>query len=205
MLEDALEYPFRTEEKFRNYGIALVLMISSIVIFPFFILMGYFVKIVAESLDGNDQLPEFEDFSGLFVDGLKLGSILLLYLFVGMIPLTAVSNLGFKAGIVGPFGGLFFVLVLYMMPSAVANFARKSRMLSAFDLREVVSQAFTRQYFIGVLTIIASQLIIGVTALVTMLVLAITIIGIPLLVVFYPLAYFYQYAVMHRLMARAVE
>ena len=97
IIGDALSYPFSDWKKILILGIIIV--ISSI---PFralgltnynFILLfvgigflaglfvnGYLFRIIKSSLDGNFKLPEFNEWIDMFIDGIKVFLVFLVYL-----------------------------------------------------------------------------------------------------------------------------
>lgn len=207
MLEDALKYPFNGEDKLRTYAIGTLLAISSIFIIPAFFLLGYYVKVMRQTIDGTKDIPAFEDFGKLFVDGLRFTGILVVYIVISIILLSGITALGVEIGAPGVFGLIsliLFSLVIYIIPSAVANFAKDDSFKSAFS-KKAVKDALTLRYFIAMLLIFFAWLIILIVKFIVLIVLVISIIGIPLILIALPAFNFFERLIYHRLAAKAIE
>ena len=76
IISDSIKYPSS------NWGKVLILgviMIASILIVPIFIVYGYVFRIIKATLAGLDELPEFDEIGEMFVDGLKLFVVAIVY------------------------------------------------------------------------------------------------------------------------------
>ncbi|MDZ7730637.1 MAG: DUF4013 domain-containing protein [Natrialbaceae archaeon] len=58
------------------------LMLFSFLILPIFIVYGYFMNVVRESTAESPQVPKFEEWGDLFVDGLKVFVIGFVYMII---------------------------------------------------------------------------------------------------------------------------
>lgn len=207
MLSDALNYPYNSEDQVRTYGIATLLYITSILILPLFPLLGYFIKVTRKSLEGNQQMPKFENFPKLFTDGLKATVITVIYFTGSILAMSLTTSIGSQTAALPFFllGLTLFLTVIYVLPSAFAELAREDSLTAAFNLKKVFRQAFTKQYLLGMTSIMAAGLLIGIAQLAITILLIVTVIGIPLLLIFIPAANFYQYTVYHRIIASATK
>ena len=69
IISDSLKYPSS------NWGKVLILgviCIASILIVPIFLVYGYVFRIIKATLAGMDELPEFDEIGEMFIDGLKI-------------------------------------------------------------------------------------------------------------------------------------
>ncbi|RLG09408.1 MAG: hypothetical protein DRN68_01655 [Thaumarchaeota archaeon] len=66
-----------------------VLYLLSFLIIPIFLALGYVYRCIKETIDGVERLPEYRDWSRMFVDGLKL---FVAYLVI-VIPITLIALL----------------------------------------------------------------------------------------------------------------
>lgn len=76
IISDSIKYPSS------NWGKVLILgviMIASILIVPIFLLMGYLFRIIKATLAGLDELPEFDEIGDMFIDGLKIFIVGIVY------------------------------------------------------------------------------------------------------------------------------
>jgi len=76
IVSDSIKYPSS------NWGKVLILgviMIASILIVPIFLVYGYLFRIIKATLAGLDELPEFDEIGEMFVDGLKIFVVAIVY------------------------------------------------------------------------------------------------------------------------------
>ncbi len=66
---NALKYPLTNFKKVLILGILIIL---STLIIPGFLVLGYIFKIIKSTIEDSSELPEFEDWKTMFVDGLKV-------------------------------------------------------------------------------------------------------------------------------------
>jgi hypothetical protein len=204
MFRDAVEYPTKVEDEVRTYGIAALLTLGSLLVIPAFFLLGYFVKVIEQSLEGYEQIPKFEDFTKLFFDGLKFTGILFAYFFIPAFFVSVIESSGLQSAanlVALP----LILLAFYLLPSAIVNFAREDRMISAFNLKEVSERSFRMKYLKGYLLLAFAFLLITLAQILITIVLIITIIGIPTLIVAWPVMRFYENLVYFRIIAKMAE
>ncbi|MDD1775199.1 MAG: DUF4013 domain-containing protein [Methanobacterium sp.] len=151
---DALKYPARNFSKILILGVLTVL--SSLLI-PGFLVLGYFYKIVKFSLAGSSELPDFNEWTSMFVDGLKVFVVLFLYSLVptvlvllgvwaALLPMLTVPDAGslldptlalqLVSGI-ALIGVLLQIVVSFVIPIALANMVYKDELKAAFRFGEI--------------------------------------------------------------------
>ena len=84
IISDSIKYPSS------NWGKVLILgiiMIASILIVPIFLLYGYIFRIIKATLAGIDELPDFDEIGEMFVDGIKVFVVAIIY----AIPVVIIS------------------------------------------------------------------------------------------------------------------
>lgn len=190
MLEAALKYPFRGEDSTERLviggalpflglaiyfvGLLLTLAFVGFLILPFSIvpqifLWGYLVAVLGGLLAGRDELPAFDNWKRLGIDGLKailvsigysLPMIVLLVIFVTVVAIADVST--------GPATGtsitmlselvamgtvlvavLYSLALYYVLPAAIVNFVREDDLAAAFHLRTVKEIVLTSDYLVA--------------------------------------------------------
>lgn len=158
VLEEALLYPWNDGDSGTTLIGGGILTLLSPLVVPALLVLGYTLRVVETVLDGDDEPPVFEGWSGLLVDGLKAAIVLLVYvvlpLAIGAAVLVAVAG---AAGVPfrgGPpstgglaLGGLAFVLALllaglallvwYLAPAALVHLGRTRRLGAAFAFGQV--------------------------------------------------------------------
>lgn len=203
MLREALGYPLESEDLTRNYGIAVLLTIGSILIIPAFILIGYYLKAMRETLDGSDQIPEFEDYKSLLGDGLRFSGLLILYTIAVILPVATLNSIGSAVGLAdaAAFVNMLFILgVFYAIPASMVNFARENSFRAAFDIGYIKRTAGREKYVKGIGGLLGGALLISVAELIAILFLTVTVIGMPALLIVMPAMRFYEYLFFFRYM-----
>ena len=76
VISDSLRYPSSDWIKVLILG---VLFIISFLIIPLFLAMGYMFRVIKASLAGVEELPTFDEWGEMFVDGIKLFLVYLIY------------------------------------------------------------------------------------------------------------------------------
>lgn len=76
---DSLQYPFKEWVKIILLGIILIIPIVN------FIGLGYYLRIIKYSLAGLDELPDFEGIVELFIDGIKILIVGIIYAIIPLI------------------------------------------------------------------------------------------------------------------------
>jgi len=82
IISDSISYPSQDWKKVIILGI---LTIISILIIPVFLVMGYFFRILKSSIAGFDELPDFDEWGEMFIDGLKIFVVQFVYLLIPLI------------------------------------------------------------------------------------------------------------------------
>jgi len=76
VISDSLKYPSSNWSKVVILG---VLFLISILIIPLFLALGYMFRVVKATLAGLDELPAFEEWGEMLVEGIKLFLVYLIY------------------------------------------------------------------------------------------------------------------------------
>lgn len=138
VLSDSLKYSFSNS---KNFFKLFILNLLDFLIIPLFFIEGYKYRIVEESLNGmmysGDELPEFDDFKKLFIDGCKLIILKILTvipLIVVLIVLDSLNLGNYESYIIYP---LIFILALYICV-AIPNMIKHDSLLKAFNFKELI-------------------------------------------------------------------
>lgn len=181
MLGESLGYPKAGDEWLKTVLIGGVLWLIGAFIFVTLLpVQGYFVRVLRSAANDEREPPEFDEWGDLFVDGIKMLVVNLVYVGVPMllilfasvfvgVGLLAIGVEGGGAGVatgLGLLGALLaivlvlvFVLAIYFLPAALANFAYEDDLGAAFDLGTIRRAAFTSDYFVALLL----AFVVGVT------------------------------------------
>lgn len=150
---DALKYPLKDFKKVVILGILTIL--SSLLI-PGFLVLGYFFKVIKSSNDSS-ELPDFNEWITMFIDGLKVFTVLFIYsilpaililmgMWVALLPMLTVpgegsllnphTSISLVSGI-ALIGILLQIMISFIIPIALVNMAFKNDLSAAFRLKEV--------------------------------------------------------------------
>lgn len=165
MLEEAINYPRESDDAVETIVIGSVLTLFSFLFVPVFFLLGYYQRILRTSMN-EEQLPVFDDWGELFVDGLKAFAVVFLYLLVPLLVFGFSAVSAFGALLSGDFNVLSGTLVAgallgflvagvlglvfwYAIPAALANLARTDSISSAFAWSELKGVLFDSEYAVA--------------------------------------------------------
>jgi hypothetical protein len=154
---NALKYPLQDLKKVIILGIITIL---STLIIPGFFLLGYVYKIVKSSMEDSEELPKFNEWIDMFVNGLKVFVVLFLYSLVptilillgtwtALLPLLSEPGKGslidpsISMGLVGGIAVIGMgiqIVVSFIIPIALANMIYHEKLGAAFHFREIVAK-----------------------------------------------------------------
>jgi len=197
MLEDAIKYPWAGERNVETLAIGGVLSLLGVFFVPILFVYGYLVRVIRQVASGEtDVAPAFDEWEELLVDGLVVFGISLVYvlvptavlaagLFVLLVPVGVGVGVGGNGGsAVAVFGVLVSLVVtllgvvallaaFYLVPAAVAAYARTGRFGSAFSASTLRTVGTDGSYAVAWLV----ALVIGFLAQVVGGALTLTLVG----------------------------
>jgi hypothetical protein len=186
MIQQSLQYLRNDEDGWvTTVLIGGFLSLLSVLVIPTFLVLGYLVRVVRGTMRGDEQPPVFEEWSEMFVDGLKAFAVVFVYgLVPGLLAAVVVGGSVFTfvvggsaessslvgLGMLGLFvGGLLAfalsLLAAYVTPAAVAAFVETDRIGAAFsfgELRPVLtSGTYATAWLSGIAILFAAGLVGG--------------------------------------------
>jgi hypothetical protein len=176
----AFSFPFEDQEWFKK--VAILALISLIPIVGPFVSLGWGVEITRRVIRKDPTpLPAFENFGGMLVDGLKVAVIIFVY----MLPIILVQacNQGITFGLpsliddydtvgtitmvtlvcFGCLSLLYAILMGFMLPAAIGNFAASDQMGAAFKFGKVFG--LVRAAPIAYLLVLLGTFLSGIVAM----------------------------------------
>jgi len=98
MVADSLKFPFSNVKRLLTLGI---LMATSILIIPAILAYGYNLRIIEYSFKDSNELPPFNEWLNMFVDGLKYIVVIIIYrgipaIIVGIISAIIIMFIAFS-------------------------------------------------------------------------------------------------------------
>ena len=203
----ALKFPTEDENWIVKILIGTVLMIIPIVNF---IPIGYVYNIFKKVLNKEEpNLPEWGEWGDLFIRGLMVFLIMLVYIIVPWILLmigggimTAGANndsgaLTGLGGFVMFIGGLLYLVVALLVPFAIAHYAKNGEEFGAiFKFGDIIGNLFKAigDYLLAIVVMIGVFFVLGLISMIPILG---WIVGF--------LAMFYVIVVMYTLLAMAIQ
>jgi len=146
---ETLKYPLESDDLFETLVIGTVLIIASILIVPWFILMGFYMKVINHSSRGK-EIPKFEFYGELFINGLKYTAVAVIYIIALFVFVTVVSLIGELHAALGAISLLLILLIylvyLYIIPAIMYEFAQNYKVEDAFDFREMLKYIKSIEY-----------------------------------------------------------
>ena len=164
----AFSFPFQDPR-----WVAKLLIAAAMVVIPIFgwlVLYGYGMRVTRQVATGTDiPLPEWEDFGGLFVDGLKLFAVT----FVWSLPATLIGALaggGGDASFAGScLSSLVSLAVAFFLPAVIARVATTGSFTAGLDIGTVIAlvQRNVTDYLLVLAVVVAAGIIaaLGLVAL----------------------------------------
>ncbi|MCO8246022.1 MULTISPECIES: DUF4013 domain-containing protein [unclassified Haladaptatus] len=186
MFNESVQYLKDSDDAVTKVLIGGLLVIFGFLIIPAILLEGYMIRVLREVSEGDTEAPMFDEWTKLFVDGLKALVITFIYLLVPTViafvfiggGAALANNSTFVGGFVAVVGSVLTFLagiaVWYTLPAALVRFAEKNTMGSAFEYESYLPILRDRDYATGWLIALA---VVVVTVVVVSAIAAVPIIG----------------------------
>ena len=193
---EEIKFPSTNKDWVKKVLIGGILNIIPIVNF---LSSGYNLKVMKKGIEGNSEMPEWEDWGNLFVRGLIAFIITLVYLLIPIIVLlislggivfavlsAALSgDMSMAIGAIGgAIGGILISLVLmlilgFLIPMALSMYIKEDNISAAFRFGEVLSRigSVFGDYLTVFIVLIVLWIILGIFSFVPILGFLIMIFG----------------------------
>ncbi len=156
----AFSFPFQDPRWVTKILIAAAMVV--IPIFGWLVLYGYGMRITRQVAAGTDiPLPEWEDFGGLFVDGLKLFAVT----FIWSLPAALIGGIAGSGGDGNLAGGCLSSLISlsigFVLPVAIARVATTGSFAAGLDVGAVIAlvQRNVSDYLLVFVVVVAAGII----------------------------------------------
>ena len=210
IFSDSLGYPSKNLKRVAVLGISFLF---SILIIPFFIVLGYALRVMRKSIEGETEPPAFDDLGAMIVDGLRYLVAMIGYFLIPMILMgsgimsvitsgTSYDMMGGGASVIALLtgSGLFLLGVLLMIVISVianmgiANMAHTGELGAAFrfgEILRIIGSIGWGRYIIWYIVLIIIAMLFSVVG---MLIALIPILGaLAYILVIAPYALIFQY------------
>jgi hypothetical protein len=184
IISDSLSYP---SQNWKNVLILGFLFLISFLIIPAFLVMGYFFRILKGSIAGFDELPDFDEWGEMLIDGLKIFVVQFVYFLIPAIVILigvwasiasmsvtdagTMTNPGLFIGLMGGTAiiGILLAIILGLIASiAIANMALNNGEIGAAfrfsEILEEIAMIGWGKYIVWYIVMIIIGLIGGVIA-----------------------------------------
>jgi hypothetical protein len=210
IFSDSLGYPSKNLKRVAVLGISFLF---SILIIPFFIMLGYALRVMRKSIEGETEPPAFDALGAMIVDGLRYLVAMIGYFLIPMILMgggimsvitsgTSCDMMGDSASVIALLtgSGLFLLGVLLMIVISVianmgiANMAHTGELGAAFrfgEILRIIGSIGWGRYIIWYIVLIIIAMLFSVVG---MLIALIPILGaLAYILVIAPYALIFQY------------
>lgn len=179
MISAALEFPRQNDDWLRNVLIGGAMLVLSVLVIPTVFVYGYLARVLRASSTGVSEAPDFDDWEGLFVEGLQLLGVVLAYLVVPLVLTVVVAafvgalTMNLESGGGGPsvLGAVAFLAlvvlwlsVVYVLPAAMTNASREQSFGAAFDFGVLRTAALSTDYVVALVLAVVVSLVLGAIA-----------------------------------------
>ncbi|HOK72086.1 MAG TPA: DUF4013 domain-containing protein [Methanothermobacter sp.] len=186
IISDAIRYPILDWKKAVTLGILFLL---SFLIIPAFLALGYLFRALKTTMAGFDELPEFDEWGEMIIDGLKVFIVTIVYMIIPMIVIFAGIFTGSSANvatlpgtytptIINPaiiqagggttlIGFILAIIFGLLLAIAIAHMAFNESLGAAFQIGEildVISEIGWADYIIWYIAVMIVSGIIGLIA-----------------------------------------
>lgn len=187
MFQAALTYLKDSDDGVRTALVGGLLSLFAFLLVPILPVLGYLVRVLDRTAGGDLDAPAFDDWETLVVDGLKALAIGIAYLLVPAVVLAAFVGTGTLVAATTDFDALGAVLILagtaltlvaglavwYVLPAALARFARVGSMGAAFEFRAIEpvlrSSAYAWGWLYALVILVGGGVVVGAIASVPIL------------------------------------
>jgi hypothetical protein len=192
MISSSLDYLRDSDNVVMTVFIGGLLLLTSPLIVPSILVLGYVSRVLRQTADGDDMPPEFDDWGDLFSEGLKGFVVTLVYSLLPVMVFALAVVFGVGAAVLGSGGGAngalggllggtvalllavaaFVVSIagVYVTPAALAAVADSGRVGDGFafgTLWTVVSKpAYATGWLSAAAVVLGGALVVGVLSIV---------------------------------------
>ncbi len=174
-----VEYEKAIKRPFQDIKKLLIGAILSIIPIVNLIASGYIIKAAKGTMDKKDDLPEWEDWGNLFMTGLVVAVIGVIYMIpglaafllsLGVVLFSTVPEAATISSIVAA-GGISLILALILIPlamlvapMAIMRYVDKGNFSAAFGLGDILRKVFTGKYIVAwIIVLVYSIMVFGIT------------------------------------------
>ena len=185
---EAIKRPFKDIKKLSIGAVLYMVPLLSIITGLF--ASGYSLTAARTAVRRNFNLPEWQDWGTLFVNGLLAAIIGLIWFIPALIVWAVVAGTSIAAALQGGdvmaalgamgigvvIAGLLTLAIAYISPIAVLAYAETGKFSAGFNFGAILGKAFTGKWFVAWLVALIWSIVVGVIGGLLSAALAITIV-----------------------------
>ncbi len=115
-------------------------------IVPYIFILGYIDRTIHSVSYGIPELPKWNHWKNLFIRGIKLGAIILIYLFPSffVLFLSPISFSQFSTqkvphlSVASWIGITLFIVLTFLLIGGIASYVKRENLVDAFNIREII-------------------------------------------------------------------
>lgn len=181
IISDSFKYPGSNPEHLntnrKRWLIFGLLMFTTLVVIPGIFVAGYALRVTRKTIQGDSKMPEYDEWAGMVLDGLKVIVTTIVYYFIptilvilgagqfylmayvyGVLNLTLINWLPLIIGV------LLFIPVIMFYMMALSNMAYHNRLGAAFNMGEIIQRIETVGYGRFILWWVATMIVSAIFA-----------------------------------------
>jgi hypothetical protein len=181
IISDSFKYPGSNPEHLntnrKRWLIFGLLMFTTLVVIPGIFVAGYALRVTRKTIQGDSKMPEYDEWAGMVLDGLKVIVTTIVYYFIptilvilgagqfylmayvyGVLNLTLINWLPLIIGV------LLFIPVIMFYMMALSNMAYHNRLGAAFNMGEIIQRIETIGYGRFILWWVATMIVSAIFA-----------------------------------------
>ncbi len=140
IIGEALDYPGSNLKKVLGLG---ALIIISLLIIPIFLVYGYNLRVLKATIAGFDELPDFDEWGDMLIDGLKVFVVSVAYMLIPLIVIFSavyLTNSNPTAGVIIAVIGIILAIIFGLVEQiAIAHMAFNDSLGAAFQIGEILN------------------------------------------------------------------
>ena len=164
-----VDYVEALKRPFSDLAKLLIYIVISIIPIVNFISSGYLLDVAQTSMRRKSKLPEFNDYTRLFIEGIKMIIIGFIYMIPALIIMVLAGvSIGFKITSLATFGvGMILAIITalimaYISTGAILRYAEKRNIKEAFNCRAIGKKIFNSKFFVGWIIALVIAVVIDV-------------------------------------------
>lgn len=118
-IADSFKYTF---SDIKNLIIFMLIFMSCIIIVTIPLFLGYIYRITKETVEGSDVLPDFSDLGQMYIDGLKILGLGIIYVILIILVFSILMGIGITIGSAMGDSGVAVFITIFTIIGCIMSF-----------------------------------------------------------------------------------